>query len=134
MKEWINVKDVLPEEYTTVLVTDGADVWPDVIALGEWTTDPEANVTHWMRMPEPPGETKEETLFAIYDVRAEDRDGELKIEIAKDLDEKKAVTSFIALLAALASNTEMLRCFSKAVRIFTANERELFKDKERPLS
>lgn len=80
---------------------------------------------------ETPGE---EVLFAIYDVKAGDHDGELRIEIAKDLDEKKAVHSFIALLAALASNDEMQRCFSKAVKIFTENAKELIQGKERPLS
>ena len=80
---------------------------------------------------ETPGE---EVLFAIYDVTAGGHNGELRIEIAKDLEEKKAVTSFIALLAALASNDEMMRCFSKAVRIFTSNAKELIKEKERPMS
>ena len=80
---------------------------------------------------ETPGE---EVLFAIYDVTAGDHDGDLRIEIAKNLDEKKAVISFIALLAALAKNGEMLRCFTKAVKIFTSNAKELFKEKERPLS
>lgn len=80
---------------------------------------------------ETPGE---EVLFAIYDVTAGGHDGDFRIEIAKDLDEKKAVASFVALLAALATNDEMLRCFSKAVRIFTSRAKELFQEKERPLS
>lgn len=80
---------------------------------------------------ETPGE---EVLFAIYEVKTGGHNGELLIEIAKDLDEKKAVTSFLALFAAIMSHDEMRHCFQKAVNIFTSNAKELFKEKERPLS
>lgn len=80
---------------------------------------------------ETPGE---EVLFAIYDVKEGDHGGELRIEIAKDLEEKKAVASFLALLAALAANDEMMRCFSKAVTLFTKGARKVFREKERLLS
>lgn len=66
---------------------------------------------------ETPGE---EVLFAIYDVTAGDHDGDLRIEIAKDLDEKKAITSFLALFAAIMAHDEMRHCFQKAVNIFTS--------------
>jgi hypothetical protein len=66
---------------------------------------------------ETPGE---EVLFAIYDVKSGDHDGELRIEIAKDLDEKKAIHSFLALFAAIMAHDEMRHCFQKAVNIFTS--------------
>ncbi len=54
MTGWISAKKELPEEYTDVIVTDGEQVWSDFYAMKEWNTEPEAVVTHWMPMPEPP--------------------------------------------------------------------------------
>ena len=52
--KWIAVKDKLPEEYRDVIVTDGDQAWSDYYAVGEWNTDADADITHWMPFPEPP--------------------------------------------------------------------------------
>lgn len=58
MNEWINVKDRLPEERKTVLVTDGLFVHHGYLIDNRWwsyASAPEGfATTHWMPLPQPP--------------------------------------------------------------------------------
>ena len=55
MAEWIPVSERLPPEETRVLAFDGdVDVFESEYCCGKWEWD--ANVTHWMPLPESPQE------------------------------------------------------------------------------
>ena len=62
MSEWISVKERLPEETYLVLVWDNDCDQVAIASLqrdGSWCGDgvwKDANVTHWMPLPEPPEE------------------------------------------------------------------------------
>ena len=56
-REWISVKDRMPEENTTVLVaTDYGIVFQCLYAYDGWDSwkGDEENITHWQSMPNPP--------------------------------------------------------------------------------
>lgn len=142
MENWNCIKDgCMPEEYEDVIVTDETDVWIDHFSVSEkwgieWTTMPGANVTRWMYLPEPPGGSKEETLFSIIRMNEDKEKQEIRVEILKDLDKLTATGAFIALLQALTEHNGLMDSFSAAVRIFSKNI-GLIKEaskKERPLS
>lgn len=141
MENWINIKNELPEEFEDVIVTDGSDVWVDNYNLKEdgtidWTNKFGEEITLWMYLPEPPGGSKEETLFSIIRMNEDKEKQEIRVEILKDLDKLTATGAFIALLQALAEHNGLMDSFSAAVRIFSKNI-GLIKEaskKERPLS
>lgn len=66
-REWISVKDEMPKEDVNVLVTDGS-CWCGVWSLFKYSDfvdywedehgnfQPLDDVTHWMKLPEPPKE------------------------------------------------------------------------------
>ena len=57
VKEWVSVKDRLPEENTTVIVaTDNGIVFQCLYAYDGWDLwdDNDVNITHWQPMPQPP--------------------------------------------------------------------------------
>ena len=64
MSEWISVKDRLPDEHESVLISrNNIPKWvPPMIAFclnGEFFQDvmePPLKATHWMPLPEPPPE------------------------------------------------------------------------------
>jgi len=79
MTEWISMKDRLPEEDKQVLTyaiqsknihDDGFPYQTGVYIRGRWLTDHFCessfieNVTHWMPLPEPPKELKDENEIA----------------------------------------------------------------------
>lgn len=57
--KWINVKDRLPEVYTSVLIFDGCSIFMGHREHGIFLIDgeitAEQGITHWMPLPEPPG-------------------------------------------------------------------------------
>ena len=57
VKEWVSVKDRLPEENTTVIVaTDNGIVFQCLYSYDGWDLwdDNDVNITHWQPMPQPP--------------------------------------------------------------------------------
>lgn len=60
MSEWIRVKERLPEENTRVLTAGFGIVTVGTLYRGIWwdstTGDRSYGITHWMPLPEPPGE------------------------------------------------------------------------------
>lgn len=121
MNKWISITQEYPAEYTDVLVTDGRDVWVDYFALGEWNTDPEAEVTNWMNMPELPN-TNERAILEV----SEAQDTETgHIEQCVDIDhfapEETLVRAFMSVFIAAAANEKLKKCLEKAINEFTEN-------------
>jgi uncharacterized protein DUF551 len=59
--QWISVKDRLPEKEKKVLVyAKYFETTQDSLTkYGDWLdSDPQANITHWMPLPEPPKENE----------------------------------------------------------------------------
>ena len=60
MSEWISVEERLPEENIRVLAAGLGVVTIDALYRGVWwcteTGDASYGITHWMPLPEPPGE------------------------------------------------------------------------------
>ena len=68
MSNWISVKDGLPEKNMDVLIYRGVHIgnlinvytylgnneWED--EYGYWSRTDDEGITHWMPLPEPPGE------------------------------------------------------------------------------
>ena len=57
VKDWVSVKDRLPEENTTVIVaTDDGIVFQCLYSYDGWDLwdDNDVNITHWQPMPQPP--------------------------------------------------------------------------------
>lgn len=62
-RQWISVKNRLPERRVQVLVTDGFDIDTGNLSVNGWwhlddsiSCDCLDDVTHWMPLPEPPKE------------------------------------------------------------------------------
>ena len=60
--QWISVEDKLPEAHRLVLAWDGENREKLLAAYqegGQWCgieVQADSNITHWMPLPEPPGE------------------------------------------------------------------------------
>jgi hypothetical protein len=121
MNKWISVTQGFPQEYTDVLVTDGVEVWPDYFALGEWNTDPDAVITHWMEMPEPP-EEDEHVILSISEAKDEETGHvEQYVDIDHFAPEETLVRAFMSVFIAAASNEKLKKCLEKAINEFTDN-------------
>jgi hypothetical protein len=63
MADWISVKDRLPEPWVTVLLWDGDEMVSGYVVdngdLIEHRWGQVFQATHWMNLPEPPGEEVE---------------------------------------------------------------------------
>lgn len=54
---WIPVTERLPAEEVRVLAYDGEDVFESEYWCGGWDWELDADVSHWMPLPEPPDAT-----------------------------------------------------------------------------
>jgi len=54
--EWLSVKDILPESFSKVLVTDGNRVGIGYYDICDWVGSDEPNMLpiFWMQLPNPP--------------------------------------------------------------------------------
>ena len=110
MNKWISVTQEFPQEYTDVLVTDGVEVWPDYFALGEWNTDQDAVITHWMKMPEAPN-LYERGIIAISEARDEESGHiEQYIDIDHEASEETLTRAFLSLFISAAANKRLKKC------------------------
>lgn len=123
MNKWISVTQGFPQEYTDVLVTDGGDVWVDYFALGEWNTEPEAEITHWMHIPESPGADEDDDMvFAISEAKDEETGHvEQYVDINHEAPEETLTRAFMSVFIAAASNEKLKKCLEKAIEEFSDN-------------
>lgn len=53
-RRWIPVSERLPPEETLVMAYDGEDVFESKLWDGRWDWELDADVSHWIALPEPP--------------------------------------------------------------------------------